>query len=132
MKKSFLRYVTARPLGLSGGLLILSLTCLALLSACLVNGKTEKSPPPLKDTVPVTVAAAIEKDVSIELRAIGTVEAVSTVSIRTQINGELTDVHFKEGQDVRKGDLLFTLDPRSLESDLRKAEANQAKDIALV
>ena len=64
------------------------------------------------------------------MRAIGAVESYSTVSVKTQITGELTGVFFKEGQDVKKGQLLFTLDKRPFEADLKKAEGNLSKDRA--
>jgi multidrug efflux system membrane fusion protein len=76
----------------------------------------------------VAVAAVEQKTVSVGLQAIGTVEAYSVVSVKAQVGGELTRVHFKEGQDVRKGDLLFTIDPRPFEAALAQAEANLAKD----
>jgi multidrug efflux system membrane fusion protein len=60
------------------------------------------------------------------------VEAYSTVSVRPQVTGTLTRVHFKEGQDVKKGDLLFTIDPRPFEAALKQAEATLAKDLALL
>ena len=78
----------------------------------------------------MTAATAVQKTVPIELSAIGNVEAYSTVSMKSQIGGVLTRVHFREGQDVNKGDLLFTIDPRPHEAALKQAEANLAKDIA--
>lgn len=83
-----------------------------------------------KPPVPVTAATVIQKTVPVQIRAIGNVEAYSTVSVKSQIDGVLTRVHFKEGQDVRKGDLLFTIDPRPYETALKQAEANLAKDTA--
>ncbi len=90
------------------------------------KGAQDGAPP----AVPVTVATAVQKTVPVELRAIGTVQAFSTVSIKAQINGQLMAVHFREGQDVKRGDLLFTIDPRPLEAVLRQAEANVARDLA--
>jgi len=58
------------------------------------------------------------------------VEAYSTVAVKTQVTGELTGVYFKEGDDVKKGQLLFTLDKRPFEADLRKQESNLAHDLA--
>lgn len=83
-----------------------------------------------KGPVPVTVAAAVQKAVPIQERAIGNVEAYSTITLKAQVSGELLKVHFKEGQEVNKGDLLFTIDPRSFELSLKQAEANLAKDTA--
>lgn len=83
-----------------------------------------------REAVPVVVANVIQKTVPIQLRTVGTVEAYSTVSVKPQVTGTLTRVHFKEGHDVRKGDLLFTIDPRSFEAAVKQAESNLAKDIA--
>ena len=78
----------------------------------------------------MTAAAVIQKTVPLQLRAIGNVEAYSTVGVKSQIGGVLMRVHFKEGQDVGNGALLFTIDPRPYEAALKQAEANLAKDIA--
>ena len=59
---------------------------------------------------------ARQQTVQLQIQAIGTVEAYTVVSVRAQVGGELTRVHIKEGQDVRKGDLLFTIDPRTAQS----------------
>ena len=80
--------------------------------------------------VPVQVAPVIQKTVPVQVRAIGNVEAYSTVSIKAQVNGELTAAHFREGQDVRKGDLLFEIYKPPFETALRQAEANLARDKA--
>lgn len=108
------------------GLFIVSILLIAYLPAC-YGGKSQ---PPKKPAVPVTAAAVIQKTVPVQLTAIGNVEAYSTVSVKSQIGGILTRVHFKEGQDVNKGDLLFTIDPRPYEAALKQAEANLAKDTA--
>ncbi len=78
----------------------------------------------------VTVGSVVQKDVPLQVRAIGWVEPYSTVSLRSQVDGQLARVHFQEGQEVKKGDLLFTVDPRPFEAALRKAEAQLAKDRA--
>ena len=104
---------------------ILSFLFLAFFSAC--GGKEQ---PPQKPPVPVTAGTVIQKTVPVQIQAIGNVEAYSTVSVKSQIGGILNRVHFKEGQDVRKGDILFTIDPRPYEAALKQAEANLAKDNA--
>jgi multidrug efflux system membrane fusion protein len=81
-------------------------------------------------TVPVTVATVVQKSMPIEIRVIGTVEAYSVVSVHAQITGQLTAVNFKEGDDVRKDQLLFALDRRPLEAALMAAQANLQRDIA--
>jgi multidrug efflux system membrane fusion protein len=81
-------------------------------------------------TVPVTVAPVVQKSMPIEIRVIGNVEAYSVVSIHAQITGQLTTVNFKEGDDVAKGQVLFTLDKRPLEAALMASQANLQRDIA--
>jgi membrane fusion protein, multidrug efflux system len=84
----------------------------------------------MRGPVPVLVAQVVQKTVPIQLRAIGTVEAYSTVSVKSQIDGYIAAVHFHEGQDVRRGDLLVQIDPRPYEAALNQAEANLARDRA--
>jgi multidrug efflux system membrane fusion protein len=92
--------------------------------------KTVHAGKPADTAVPVTVGFVVQKAMPVELRAIGSVEAYSTVIVKTQIQGELMRVFFTEGQDVRKGDPLFELDPRPYEEAVRAAEAALARDIA--
>jgi multidrug efflux pump subunit AcrA (membrane-fusion protein) len=74
-----------------------------------------------REAIPVLVATAAQKSVPIQIRAVGNVESYSTVSIKSQITGVLTKAHFKEGQNVKEGQLLFTIDPRPLEAALKQA-----------
>ena len=83
-----------------------------------------------REAVPVLVATAAQKSVPIQIRAVGNVESFSTVSIKSQITGVLVKVHFKEGQNVKQGQLLFTVDPRPFEAALKQAEASMARDAA--
>ncbi len=101
---------------------------LALLSACGDSGQQRRTQPP----VPVTAAKVVEKTVPITLRAIGHIEAIATVAVKARIGGELQKVWFTEGQDVARGATLFTIDPRPSEAALRLAEAQLAKDQALL
>ena len=105
-----------------------SFVLLGTLAAC-SEGKTE--PPKVVPVVPVTVASATEKTIPVYLTAIGNVEAYSTVSIKARVGGELTQVLFKEGQDVNKGDLLFKIDHRPFEAALAEARARLARSVAL-
>ena len=66
----------------------------------------------------------------VQVTAIGNVEAYSTVSVKAQVGGQLSRVHFREGQDVKKGELLFTIDTRPFEAQIRQAEANLARSTA--
>lgn len=101
------------------------LLVLLLLPAC---GKKKERP---KEAVPVHVAPVVEKTIPVELKAIGNVEAYTTVGIKARIGGQLMQVNFKEGHDVKQGDLLFVIDPRPQETALRETQANLAKDTAL-
>jgi multidrug efflux system membrane fusion protein len=80
--------------------------------------------------VPVTVTKVVQRDVPLEITAVGTAEAYSSVAIRAQLTGELTSVNFQQGDDVQNGQVLFTLDQRPLEATLHQAEANLARDTA--
>jgi len=80
--------------------------------------------------VPVTVAQVEQKSMPITIQGIGTVIAASTVAVHAQITGEMTSVQFKEGEDVKEGQVLVTLDKRPLEAALGQAEAQLAKDQA--
>jgi multidrug efflux system membrane fusion protein len=105
---------------------------LTLLSAC--SGGSAGQPagkgPPKGPAVPVIASAAVQKPVPVELRAIGNVQAYSTVVIKAQVEGTLTQAFFKEGQEVKNGDLLLTIDARPFEVQLQQAEANLARDQA--
>lgn len=91
-----------------------------------VAATAKPAPPP----VPVTTAAAEARDVPLEIRTFGLTEAHASVSLRSQISGRLVKVHFREGQDVKEGDLLFSVDPRPAEAALKQAEAVLARDRA--
>jgi len=78
------------------------------------------------------VAVAVHKNVPVEVQVIGNVEAYSTISVKAQINGQLTEVHFREGDYVKKGDLLFSIDPRPLQATLNQISANLARDEAVL
>jgi multidrug efflux system membrane fusion protein len=81
-------------------------------------------------TVPVATAKVEQKSMPLTLNVIGTAEASSNVAVHAQITGSLTSVNFKEGDDVTKGQVLFTLDRRPLEGALQQAQANLARDTA--
>ena len=83
-----------------------------------------------REAVPILAAKVVQKTVSDSIRAIGRVEAFSTVDVKAQINGQVMQVHFRQGQDVKQGDPLFTIDPRPFQAALEQAQANLAKDRA--
>ena len=85
---------------------------------------------PQQAGAPVRVAMVASRTMPVELQAIGNVEAISAVTIKAQISGQLMRVHFKEGDFVKKGQLLFTIDRQPFEAALRQAEGTLAKDEA--
>lgn len=106
---------------------VILLNAIWVLTACSgnrTNAKTEASP------IPVRIASVVQKDVPVEVIAIGNVQAYSTVSVKSLVSGELMDVFFKEGQEVQKGEVLFKIDSRPFEAALRRAEGNLARDQA--
>jgi multidrug efflux system membrane fusion protein len=80
--------------------------------------------------VPVVTAHAVQKAMPVTIPAVGTVEALSTVQLRAQVTGQLSTIHFSEGQDVAKGQKLFSLDARPFQAALQQAEAVLARDTA--
>jgi membrane fusion protein, multidrug efflux system len=105
---------------------------LPLIVAAGLGCRADGAPPATAptDAVPVRVATVAQRDVPIELRSIGTVSALSTVALQAQVDGQLTELRFAEGQPVHRGDLLFVIDPRPFEAALRAAEGQVAKDRA--
>ena len=108
----------------------------SLASAACSGGEAVSSTPPSgrgggqNPPVPVTAAAVEDKAVPFDVNAIGTVIAASTVAVRAQITGELMSVNFKEGDEVKEGQVLFTLDKRPFEAALLQSEAQLQKDLA--
>jgi multidrug efflux system membrane fusion protein len=82
--------------------------------------------------VPVLVAAAASADVPVYLNAVGTTKAYNTVTLHSQVDGKLIAVNFKEGQDVKKGDILAQIDPTTFKATLDQAVAKKAQDAALL
>jgi multidrug efflux system membrane fusion protein len=109
------------------------LGCVVILAACSGGPAADepKANSKEKPAVPVTVAVVLSKDVPVQATAIGNVEAYSTVSVKSRVAGELVGVHFQEGQEVKEGDLLFTIDKAPYEVALKEAQARLEKDQAL-
>jgi multidrug efflux system membrane fusion protein len=108
------------------------LATMVVFSGCSRSGKSaaKKGAGGGGPPVPVLVAKAVETNVPVQISAIGNVTPCSVVTIRSQITGKLLEVHFKEGQTIKKGDLLFTIDPRPAQAALDQAKANLARDAA--
>ena len=80
--------------------------------------------------IPVVTVAAVTKSVPVTETAVGTVEAISTVQVRSQVTGRLSKVHFAEGEEVQAGQPLFTIDPQPFQVSLDQANATLARDVA--
>src|SRR5215831_11245065 len=127
-----------------GLFLVLLAVCLVLSSGCSSSGVSASAAPDGGGgckgkggkkgfgggDVPVTVAMVTQKSVPVEVNVIGNVEAYSTISVKAQVGGELTNVYFNEGDFVKKGELLFTIDERPLQASLNQSLATVAKDEA--
>lgn len=101
------------------------LAAAALAGAC--SGPA-KAPP--REAVPVQIGTVARRQMAVELGAIGHVESVATVAVKAQVGGQITQVAFRDGQDVARGDLLLTIDTRPFESALAQAKANLERDRA--
>lgn len=119
------------PISESGTTVVatLVLAFLVATAGCGGSGQTQRGAPP---PVPVAAATVELKTMPISFRAIGNVEAIETVAIKARIGGELLRVLFREGEVVRRGAVLFVIDPRPYEAALAQAEAMLARDQALL
>jgi multidrug efflux system membrane fusion protein len=100
----------------------------AIAAVCGCTTKVVHTAPMME--VPVSVAKATQENIPVNLTAIGSASAYTTVSVESQVDAVLDEVHIKEGQFVKKGELLFSLDARPFQAALAQAQANQAKDQA--
>lgn len=112
-------------------ILFFSLAAVLVLSGC--RSKEQIQAPDNaggRPPAPVVVASVERRDIPVQINAIGNVEAYQTVQIRSQVNGQIQRVLFREGEDVRRGQLLFQLDKRPFEADLDKAIGQMKHDQA--
>jgi membrane fusion protein, multidrug efflux system len=116
------------------GLLLVAIAALSLLAACGKNTGTAQAAGPNaaggRPPAPVVVSTVEQRDVPVQVTAIGNVEAYQMVQIRSQVNGQLQRVYFKEGDNVRKGQLLFQLDKAPFQAAVEQAEGNLQRDQA--
>ena len=124
-------HAAAQNICLPSSLTALGSVCLAVcltlcLSACSGDKGKRGGPPP----APVRVQTVQRGDVPRLLHAVGNVKASASVEVRPRVTGEILKVHFTEGQDVREGDLLITIDPRPFEATLREKRGLLAKSEA--
>ena len=112
-------------------LAIAALTAFAIVGMMLVPAQqTRRGGQKGEDAIPVLVAETKTADVPVYLNGVGTVQAFKTVTVRAQVDGKLLNVAFKEGQDVKKGDLLAQIDPALYQAQFEQAEAKKAQDEA--
>ena len=109
------------------GMKLIVLSFLVVFIGACSDGKAKQS---MQRVVPVKIGDVIQQNVPLQIDAIGNVEAYNTVSVKALVGGEVIGVHFKEGQDVRQGDLLFQIDPRPYDAALKQAEGALARDVA--
>lgn len=98
--------------------------------AASILGCAAKKEKPRDERVPVTVGVAERRDIPVQVRAIGSVQPISSVAVRALVAGQLQRVWFHEGEDVRKGQTLFTIDQRPYQATLAQTQANLARDEA--
>lgn len=125
IKRGCKRDMKSRSIG-CGTKLVAIFLLFVFIGAC-SNSKAKQAP---QRVVPVKIGDVTEQNVPVQIKAIGNVEAYNTVSVKALVGGEVIEVHFKEGQDVKQGDLLFQIDPRPYDAALKQAEAQLARDIA--
>jgi multidrug efflux system membrane fusion protein len=103
---------------------------IAAIAACSGEDSQAKQNKAAGPAVPVTVATVEKKVMPVRIRGIGNIEAYATVAVKARVDGQIMRAHFKEGQDVQKDALIFEIDPRSFEAQLRQAQANLLRDQA--
>jgi membrane fusion protein, multidrug efflux system len=108
------------------GVVLFVIELAALFTGCVNKAQQKFERPPS----PVQVSVAISQDVPTYLDAIGKIVAREVVSVQPQVSGRIVKIHFTDGANVRKGDLLFTIDTRPFEANLKQAQANLSRDVA--
>jgi len=117
-------------------LLLSTIVCVAVLAAASLAYRgadiraQDAKPARAVTDVPVSVATVTQQTVAVRIEAIGNAEAYSTVALKARVDGQIVEVNFREGQEVRKGAVLFKIDARPFEATLRQAEANLMRDTA--
>lgn len=110
----------------------LLLAAAVILTGC-SGGPAERADaktPQASEAIPVTVSSVVTRSVPVQIRANGTAQPYATVTVMSQVDGQISRLHFTEGQVVKQGQLLFTLDQRPFEATLNQAEANLGRDTA--
>lgn len=110
--------------------IFLALLLPILLSGCASKDQAQAAAAAGRPPAPVVVASVEQRDIPVQIRAIGNVEAYQTVQIRSQVNGQIQKIFFREGEDVHQDQLLFQLDKRPFQADLEKAIGQMKRDQA--
>jgi membrane fusion protein, multidrug efflux system len=110
----------------------IALACVAAWIILWRHGSSQAAQSTLPPSIPVSVTAAAQRDVPIYYDALGTVQALNTVAIRAQVNGQIVSIDFRQGQEVHKGDVLAKIDPAVFKSVLDQAVSKKSEDEALL
>src|SRR5437773_7026389 len=117
---------------LFSGIFVLAVLAAVVFIVFQANRGSRADPQKSAPAVPVTTAPVVLKSVPVRLYAIGNIEPYTTVAVKARVDGQLVSVHFKEGDEVRQGSVLFEIDPRPFAASLKQAQANLLKDKALL
>jgi len=117
---------------LFSGIFVVAALAVAVFFVFQANRGSRADPQKSVNAVPVTTAPVLLKTVPVRLYAIGNVEPYTTVSVKARVDGQLVSVHFKEGDEVRQGSVLFEIDARPFAASLKQAQANLLRDKALL
>ncbi|HEX2655628.1 MAG TPA: efflux RND transporter periplasmic adaptor subunit [Xanthobacteraceae bacterium] len=117
-----------------GGVAIVALGMIALMThnSWRPEGAAAQSKTAAVRVVPVEITAAVKKPAPVMIEALGTVSPIETVALRPRVDSEIIQVHFADGATVKQGDVLFTLDSRSIEAQIKQVEGNIARDKAQI
>lgn len=117
---------------LFSGIFVVAVLAAAVFMVLQANRGSRADPQKSAPAVPVTTAPVVLKTVPVRVYAIGNVEPYTTVSLKARVDGQIVSVHFKEGDEVRQGAILFEIDPRPFAAALKQSQANLLKDRALL
>jgi membrane fusion protein, multidrug efflux system len=126
----FVKVITMKK-NVAGASLVVLITCIIFISCSNTPREAAGAKAAKERAIPVTVVNVIAKEIPVEIKTFGNVQAHSSIQVKAEVGGNLVKVHFRKGQSIKAGDLLFTIDPRSYKAALDQANANLARDRAL-
>lgn len=124
-------FVSTYPIRSKFLFLLAASVCLITLGSCTKKQGMNPQMLMMMQAVPVRAVPAVAADVPLDVSAVGNVEAISTVDVKSRVAGQVLRVDFQEGQNVQKGQLLFEIDPEPLQRQIAEIQADLAKDAAL-